>query len=299
MQGGKVVGVAFQGYSGAVAQNTGYIIPVPVIERFLKDIEDGKYDHYVDLAVTDFPLENPAMRKALGLPDNGRGILVSHVDSTGSCGGVLRRGDVLLEIDGAPIASDGFIDLGGERVNMNEIVERKFAGDKILLKVWRERQEQMIEVVLKRLTSYLMMANQYEKRPEYVVHAGLVFQPLDRNLMGAFNLANEEVRYQYNFYAQEELYKERPEVVILTQLLPDAINTHFGALTGRVVDEIDGVKIRELADVARALKQEGGEFCTIKLLGEGRPVVLEKSKVPAAHARINAQYGVREDSFVE
>ena len=47
IQGGKVVGVAFQGYSGNIAQNTGYMIPPPVIKRFLKDVEDGNYDHYV------------------------------------------------------------------------------------------------------------------------------------------------------------------------------------------------------------------------------------------------------------
>jgi S1-C subfamily serine protease len=299
MQNGKVIGVAFQGYSGAVAQNTGYIIPTPVISRFLTDIEDGKYDHYADLAISDFAVENPAMRKALGLPDNGMGALVAHVDSDGSCGGVLRRGDVLLEIDGKPIASDGFIDLGRERVNMNEIVERKFAGDTIKLKIWRERQEQEIDITLKRLTSYLMMANQYEKRPEYVVFAGLVFQPLDRNLMSAFNLSNDEVRYLYSYYSQEELYKDRPEVVILTQILPDAINTHMGAFAGRVVDQVDGIKIRNLQDIIGALKKEGGDFFTFKLLGEGRPLVLEKSKLADAHARINAKYGVREDSFVE
>ena len=42
LQGGKVVGVAFQGYSGDVAQNVGYMIPTPVIGHFLKDIEDGQ-----------------------------------------------------------------------------------------------------------------------------------------------------------------------------------------------------------------------------------------------------------------
>jgi PDZ domain len=182
---------------------------------------------------------------------------------------------------------------------MNEIVERKFAGEKIKLKIWRERQEQGIEISLKRLTSYLMMANQYEKRPEYLVFAGLVFQPLDRNLMNAFNPSNDEVRYLYNYYAQEELYKDRPEVVILTQILPDAINTHMGSFSGRVVDEVDGLKVRNLKDVADALKKEDGSFFTFKLLGEGRPLVLERSKVPAAHARINAKYGVREDSYIE
>ncbi|WP_075087756.1 S1C family serine protease [Verrucomicrobium spinosum] len=79
LQNGKVVGVAFQGYSGSVAQNVGYMIPVPVINRFLKDVEDGSYDHYMDLAVTDFPVENPAQIKALGLEDNGIGVMVANV----------------------------------------------------------------------------------------------------------------------------------------------------------------------------------------------------------------------------
>ena len=62
MQGGKVVGVAFQGFSGDVAQNTGYMIPTPVISHFLKDIEDGHYDRYMDLSITTFPLLNAAHR---------------------------------------------------------------------------------------------------------------------------------------------------------------------------------------------------------------------------------------------
>ena len=52
MQEGEVVGVAFQGYSGAVAQNVGYMIPTPVVLRFLKDVEDGTYDRYMDIAAT-------------------------------------------------------------------------------------------------------------------------------------------------------------------------------------------------------------------------------------------------------
>ena len=57
VQDDKVVGVAFQGLRQA--DNTGYIIPTPVIRRFLKDIEDGKYDHYADLGVSEFPASQP------------------------------------------------------------------------------------------------------------------------------------------------------------------------------------------------------------------------------------------------
>ncbi len=46
MQSGKVIGVAFQGYGGDIANATGYMIPTPVIKRFLKDIQDGHYDKY-------------------------------------------------------------------------------------------------------------------------------------------------------------------------------------------------------------------------------------------------------------
>ncbi len=299
MQDGKVVGVAFQGFSGAVAQNVGYIIPGPVVQRFLEDVADGSYDYYADLAVGTFGLENPAMRAALGLEEDGMGVLVASVDSQGTCGGVLQRGDVLLEIDGKPIASDGFIEFSGERVNMNEIVERKFAGDKIRLKYWRDRQAQEAEVTLKRLLSYLMMANQYEKRPEFLVYAGLVFQPLDRNLMSAFNFRDDHVRYLFTNYADKELYRELPQPVLLTQILPDAINTHFEGIAGRLVSEINGVTITKMEDVAAALAKEEGEFAVIKLAGEGRPLALQRSRIPAAHERINRQYDVREDSYIE
>src|SRR5215510_998220 len=67
MQDGKVVGVAFQGYSGDVAQGVAYKIPTPVINRFLRDISNGRYDEYPDLAITYVKLQNPAQRKYLGL----------------------------------------------------------------------------------------------------------------------------------------------------------------------------------------------------------------------------------------
>ncbi len=86
MQSGKVVGVAFQGYSGDIAQGVAYMIPTPVIRRFLKDIEDGHYDRYVDLGITYTKLQNPAQRHFLGLKDDDRGVLVGTVIDAGPCG---------------------------------------------------------------------------------------------------------------------------------------------------------------------------------------------------------------------
>src|SRR6476661_10334290 len=86
MQDAKVVGVAFQGYSGDIAQGVAYMIPTPVIRRFLKDTEDGRYDRYVDLGITYTKLQNPAQRHYLGLKDDDRGVLVGTVIEAGPCG---------------------------------------------------------------------------------------------------------------------------------------------------------------------------------------------------------------------
>ena len=92
LQDSRVVGVAFQGYSGSVAQNTGYMIPTPVIHRFLHDVKDGDYDYYPDLAVSHFNIQNPAQRRALKLPNNGLGVFVSSSDSAGSVGDAVQTG---------------------------------------------------------------------------------------------------------------------------------------------------------------------------------------------------------------
>ena len=297
IQEGMVVGVAFQGYSGDVAQSTGYMIPVPVIHRFLEDVSDGKYDHYPDLAIAHFNLQNPAQRRAMELPNDGIGVMVASADSAGSAGELLKTGDIIVAMDGFPVSSDGFINMLGSRVNMNEIVERKYVGDIVKLKVIREGKAIDMDVTLKRFLPYLIQANQYDQKPQYVVFAGLLFQPVDRNMMAAHGVSNLNVRYLFNFFSQDEVYKERPQIVVLTDILPDEINTHFDLFRHQAVDEINGKKIRTLKDVHEALQNpepEGG-FHVIRFLGEGRPMVIEASRVAAANQRVTEKYSVTED----
>jgi S1-C subfamily serine protease len=102
----------------------------------------------MDLGISPFPLFNPAMRQAYQLPADGRGVLVANVVPGGPADGVLERGDVLLSIDDNPIDSAGNIRIAGEFVDMNEIVERKFAGDKITLALLRKGENFTKELTL-------------------------------------------------------------------------------------------------------------------------------------------------------
>src|SRR5436309_2186812 len=165
MQNGKVVGVAFQGYSGDVAQGVAYMIPTPVVSRFLKDVSDGHYDKYVDLGITYFKLQNPAQRRYLGLDDDDRGVLVQSVIVASKSAEFLKPGDVLLAIDDHPIASDGFVELEGERVEMPEVVERKFKGDTVKLDVWRDKRRSSVTVELGGIPPYAIQGHTYDVQP--------------------------------------------------------------------------------------------------------------------------------------
>ncbi len=291
LQDNKVVGVAFQGLTEA--DNTGYIIPTPVVNRFLKDVEDGRYDEYTDLGVTEFPLINPAMRQALKLPNNGLGVLVTNVTPTSSCDGQIKPGDVLTGIDDHPIDANGSILIEGEKVNMHEIVERKFAGDTVKLRVLRGGEAMEIPVTLKTLPQSRMYAIRYEEKPRYVVFAGLVFQPLDTNLFATASFRDVTVRRLYSEYVSKGLFQEFEDIVILTDFLADDLNSSLPPYKGKVVKAINGTAVKSLDQAEQLLyPQSPPENFVIELMGVDRPLVLPASQIKAANDRVRKNYNI-------
>ncbi len=298
LQEGKIVGVAFQGYSGDVAQNVGYMIATPVLQHFLEDIQDGHYDKYVDLAVTTARLQNPAERRALGLQDDDTGLLVGAVVPGGTCDGVLKTGDVILAVDGRRVASDGFIEIEGERVEMAEIVERKFKGDPLKLHILRDKQEADVTATLKPAWPFLIQANAYDVKPRFVLFGGLLFQPLSRDYLEVYGQDDLRVRYFYESFVERAVFLQHPEVIVLSQVLPDPINTYLEEFRNSIVSEVNGKPIKRLEDLAAAFA-EPSDYYVIKCIGEGRPIVLERAKVEAARQRIKTVYNVISESNLD
>src|SRR6184192_177592 len=299
MQNAKVVGVAFQGYSGDVAQGVAYMVPTPVINRFLKDVSDGRYDGYVDLGITYGKLQNPAQRKFLGLKDDDRGVLVETVVAAGPCAKILQPGDVLLSIDNHPIASDGNVELEGERVEMPEVVERKFKRDNVKFDIWRDKQSTGGSVQLDTVPPYLMQSHKYDVRPRYVLYGGLLFQPLSLDLLEAYQPTDLRLRHFFDFYVIDQIYREHPDVIVLTNILPDPINTYLAPYRGGIVDSINGKKIHTLDELSQTLAEPADRF-VIDLIGDGPPLVLDPKQIEAARERIRQRYNVvREQNLQE
>jgi len=297
LQNNVVVGVAFQAFSGTVAQNVGYMIPVPVIQRFLADVEDGQYDHYVDLGIYTFPLINRAYRSALGLQPGDFGLMVSGALSAGASAGILQEGDVLLSIEDHPIYSNGNVEMDGRRVPMAEVVERKFKGDSVRLKILRKQTQMEVSVLLNTPWPYLMLAQRHDVSPRFVVFGGLIFQPLSSGFLKANKIKDIDILYHYSLFLDNELYLEKPEIVVLSKILPDPMNAYLSSFANSIVHKINDRKIRTLEDVSAAFK-EPADYYTIQLVGKGRPIVLEHKAVIEAKKRIFQRYGVLKEEYL-
>ena len=298
MQDGKVVGVAFQGYSGDVAQGVAYMIPTPVIKRFLQDISNGHYDEYPDLAITYAKLQNPAQRRFLGLKDDDHGVLVSSVVAAGPSDGILYPGDVLLAIDGHPIASDANVEMEGERAQFEEVVERKFKGDSVKMDILRNKRPLTVELKLYKPWPYSVQGHSYDVRPRYVLYGGLLFQPLNLDMLEAYRTADLRVRHFFEYFVLDQLYLQHPDVIVLANILPDPINTYLSPYRGGIVDEVNGKKIRTLDELASAFA-ESPERLVIRMIGDGPPLVLNRGQVEGARERIKTRYNVLKEQNLE
>ncbi len=297
IQENRVVGVAFQGYSGMVAQNVGYMIPVPVIERFLQDVTDGRYDLYVDLGIRFFPLINPAHRRALGLEPGDFGVMVSEVMRAGAAYDHLRVEDVLLTIDDHPIFSDGRVAMDNDRLLLNEVVERKFKGDPVRLEILREGRRMAVAMRLSTPWPYLMQAQQYDVRPRFLVFGGLVFQPLSSSFYATLQDPPITLRYFFSQFLEKEIYVDHPEVVVISKIMPDPINAYFDRFVKKIVAQVNDTKIRTLQDLADAFA-EPRDFYVLRVVGDPQPLILEAAAVKQADSRISQRYGLTEQHYL-
>ena len=133
---GACVGIAFQSLKDGDTEGIGFVIPTPVIAHFLADYaRNGAFTGFPSVGFEWQPLEAPALRASLGMGGakggkggQQKGVLVTRVEPTAPGGDALRRGDVLMAFDGAPISCDGTVPFrAGERIAFGHLVAQRCA----------------------------------------------------------------------------------------------------------------------------------------------------------------------------
>ncbi len=299
-QDDKVVGVAFQGIPGL--QNAGFFIPPEVVGHFLKDVKDGRYDGFPMAGVGFEDLQNPAYRRLLGLADDGRGARVDWLRPDGTAAKALRPDDVLLEAGGYPVGSDAMIPYRGNRVAAGVAFQQAQAGEKLAVKVWREGREVDVELSMAAYDGDRFTGRQYDEPPRYVIYAGLVFTPLSANYLDTLGQSGRDylweglaqLTYELHHRLSEDPKSARPEPVVLSGVLPHAVNADLG-LRGRVlVNRINGVRIERLEDVKRALAGNTGARHVFEFEGpeDGPLDAIDRAAADAAQTEILRTYGI-------
>jgi len=293
---GRVAGVAFQGLSRG--DNIGYAIPVPVIRHFLDDIEDGVYHGYPEFGVQYLELRNPALRASLGVPPEETGVVISWIDPFGSAVAHLQSGDVLLEIDGHDVAEDGTIALDGNPVEFTELFERRQAGDTVSLRIFRRGGGVItLSVPLANPEDPFTFRNLYDVKPEYAVFGGLVFAPLNREVLktirGGFSSPNEQrLLYLMRYAKPDGHHLQHDEFVLLIRRLPHPVNTYADSFLNGLVTSVNGETVRNMRDLMRAFENPEDGFHVVRFAGTEDPLVLDAVALATAQRSILAQYGV-------
>ena len=298
IQDDRVVGVAFQGISGL--ENTGFFIPPPVIQHFLKDVQDGKYDGFPRVGINLATLQNPAYRSMLKLPDNNQGVRVDQILPKSDAAGVLKEDDVILRIGDAPVASDNTILFQGNRVSSQLAFQFAQSGESVPLKIWRNGQEQDVAVTVNSFGEDRAEGSQYDVKPRYFLFGGLVFTPLSRDyLRDSAREAGEgtgaELTYELFFRSREEPDTVREEPVVLSGVLANAVNANFRIRGRALVNTINGIRIEKMADVVRAFESSTNAFDVIDFVRSDQFECLDHAEALRANADILKTYGVPQD----
>ncbi len=298
VQDGRVVGVAFQALPDA--QSIGYCIPTEVVERFLRDVSDGRYDGYPDLGLMSSGLDNPAPRRKAGMAEGETGARVDFVYPGSSADGLVREGDVLLAVDGRPVANDESVAEDDRRFPFGLLVDRRQIGESISLRVLRAGQRLDLTVPLKATRFAATLANVYDRLPRYYVYAGLVFVPLEREMLKTYGVqwlqaADRALLFEYLFRPLMEPALFLDERVVLLRRLDHPVNANLSWYRNAAIERINGRRIRRLEDVVEALERQTGDYQLIEFSNYGHIEVLDRKAAERANEEILRRYGVPKD----
>jgi S1-C subfamily serine protease len=291
----KVVGVAFQAGSG---ENIGYMVPAPVINHFLEDIEDGTYDGIPGLGISWQKMENPDLRLKYGMTGHQTGFLVNKVYPHSPARGLLRSGDIILSIDGQNVENDGTIEFRpGERTFSGYLIQNKYINDMVALRILREKSPMDVEITLTAPMNFgqLVPDERYDVPPTYYIIGGLVFEPLTLNFLKTWKKWYLNAPSNLlNYYFRGEPTEDRREIVVLVKVLADEINVGYHDWRNNVIASVNGRKIADMRDLVEAFEENTGAYHTV-VDEEGYLLVLDKSEVDENHERILRKYRISSD----
>ncbi|CAK9215692.1 unnamed protein product [Sphagnum jensenii] len=286
---GECVGIAFQSLKHDDAENIGYVIPTPVINHFITDYaRNGDYTGFPILGIEWQKMENPDLRKALGMMANQKGVRIRRVEPTAPAAKQLQSSDILLSFDSIDVANDGTVPFRhGERIGFSYLVSQKYTGESARVRILRESKIKECDIHLAN-HNRLVPAHIKGKPPAYYILAGIVFAAISVPYL------RSEYGKDYDYDAPVKLLDkllhamsqtDEEQLVVISQVLVADINIGYEDIVNTQVLAFNGTSVRNLKHLANMVENCGDQFLRFDLEYQ-QIVVLEAAAAKAATPEI-------------
>lgn len=295
----RVVGVAFAGIDAA--DNIGYVIPYPVIEKFLSTYtRTGEFKRLPDFGARLQKLENESMRRKFKVDGHRDGVLIVDVDKTSDLGktGKARPGDVLLAIDDNTIAEDATVAFRGhERIGLEWALFSKNEGEQVKLTLLREGEKTVVESTMETIPYLVPRLDTVDAFPAYLIVGGLVFIPLTYPwLLTQGNppvFKNPAVGALYSKFVADDppLEYEGQEIVVLSTVLAADVNYGYHGIAPLQLKAVNTSKVKNLRHLYELVHSNDSSFLEFDFV-DATKVVLDTTKVRSSEEGILLQHSI-------
>jgi S1-C subfamily serine protease len=295
----RVIGLAYSHLTNA--QNIGYIIPCEEIELFLRDIADGRYDGKPALFDGYQTLENLALRSYLKVDKAVQGIVV-HDPYRSDAAYPLKQWDIITRIGDTPVDDEGMIKLGDNlRVRFTYEVQHVTRDGFLPLTVLRSGQAIAVNVPVTpgrpKLIPYL-----HGDYPPYFIFGPLVFSVATEEFLNVMATASPAAiaglsslgsplitrRSDQPASAGEEL------VFVSSPFLPHRLAKGYGTPAFKVVESVNGTRIKNLAHLVTVLRDAKDEFIVVEFATHtAETMIFPRAETLAATEEILNDNGIR------
>lgn len=294
---GKIIGVVMQANSGGGAENLGYFVPPSIIRHVLTDSEDGVHDGFPDLGFRTQILDSPAAKRAHGLSPEQTGVLVIKVFENSPAYGVLHENDVILMVDSFNVADDGSINLDNDlRTDYKHAIDLHHIGDEVPITFARQGQEMSASLAATpALENYSLVAGeQYDKTPEYYIYGGVLFVPLNMNLIKRWGNDWSRTAPVNLLHARNEWSTpQRRELVVALQVLAGDVNLGYHDWRNWIVDYVNGEPVQDFDHFARLVHRNSAEHVIFENTN-GYQMIINHRDALRSEADILSRYRIPE-----
>lgn len=277
---GKVAGMVMQ-KSNESAENIGYIIPTVMINRFLADVADGKYDGFPAFSMETQNLLSPSLKQKHQLTDDQSGVLISKVCANTSAEKVLKENDVITHINSRKIDDDGTTALTARKtINFLHYLDLHQIGDTLNLDIVRDGKPQQIKLPLDKAdeSNYT-----YDKEPRYIIYGGFVFVATE-------TYEGCQTREDYD----ERKDKDKKDDISVTQVLAASSNLGFHDLPSLGVEKLNGERFNTFEEFYQRLRATTEPFVILEDYA-GYEVAIDRQLADTEHTEILEQYSIHKD----